>query len=192
MLFTQEQRDLLERVAGSVFVSNCELFGIEYKYAKEVVENVEQTRYNVSIISFRRCHGCDQRLEREWNDLRLRQITDRWWFFRRHAAKMQINEPFRLYTFLVTRNVSKENKEAYLVKREKDKITAAKAKITQIENKIKAAKDAWRSIFPIEEDEAYKKAMSTLFTKKVALAEMEREFSERYETGKIQLPSPVH
>lgn len=175
-MFTPEQVALLLAGASNE-AGNLLLFERHYqRYDGETVENVEQTRYNLMIRSFRRSHGCDQQNEREWEGLRLRQITDRWWFFRRVACKMQLEEPLKIFDFVITRSVSRENKEAYLAKKMRDKVTAAKATVTKIDNAITAAKQNWNSLFPIEDDDAYQKAQAKLFAKRRDLADLEREY----------------
>lgn len=76
-----------------------ELFETEYKDYSEAVIDVAAMRFNIFLISFKGCAGPDRVIEKMWTGLKFDQIKNRRWYFRRFAAKMQLENPFRVYYF---------------------------------------------------------------------------------------------
>lgn len=73
-----------------------ELFERFYSGYEQPVLDVEAVRFDLYIISFNGCIGPDRKIERVWESLKLRQITERKWYFRLVAAKIQIENPKRM------------------------------------------------------------------------------------------------
>lgn len=174
-MFTPEQIALHLSQASNEKCGVLRLFEVNYIYGGEAVQNVEETRYSIRLVSYSKHYGCGQYCEREWLDLRLLQITGRWWYFRRVAAKMQLDEPKKIFEFVISRTVSKANQKAYMEKKRLDKFRAAKAKLTKIQNRIQIAEKEWDFLFPITDDPLYQKAKVSLFAQRALVAQMEEE-----------------
>lgn len=155
-----------------------DLFDTLYSGYDQAVLDVHAVRFNIYLISFSKCVGPDRQIEKSWDRLKFDQIKNRWWYFRRYAAKQQLENPFRVYCFEMQRNLNEQDAAKAYLKSLINKQISAKAKVTQITNRIETAKAAWNSLFPIEEDEGYQKAMGQLFLKKQAVLEFEKEISE--------------
>jgi len=95
----------------------------------------------------------------KWENLTfdLRQKYD--WYFRYRAALLQVKYP----KYIV--DVAWGNEPATgktLEEIRQDKIRAKKSKITQYKNKLKKAELSWSSLFPIEDDFDYIKAVEKI------------------------------
>lgn len=150
-----------------------DLFEKEYNYAKEPIEHLEAVRFNVFLISFDRVNESDRKLEKEWTGLKLNQITDRSWYFRRVAAKRQLEFPRRVFCFMQSRTVLKDEAEKIAVKQIKDRIVNAKGKITSWTNRMEEIRSGWNSLFPIEDDPKYIQAIETIKAKQDHIASLE-------------------
>lgn len=94
-----------------------------------------------------------------WSGLRfdLRMKYD--WYFKYRAALLQVKYPkFQIDVFWGNEPAHGKTLEQIRT----SKIRAKKAKITEIKNKLQKAKDSWSSLFPIEDDYHYQKAVSKL------------------------------
>lgn len=94
-----------------------------------------------------------------WSGLRfdLRMKYD--WYFKYRAALLQVKYPkFQIDVFWGNEPAHGKTLEQIRA----SKIRAKKAKITEIKNKLQKAKDSWSSLFPIEDDYHYQKAVSKL------------------------------
>ncbi|MCA0235444.1 MAG: hypothetical protein LCH81_03590 [Bacteroidetes bacterium] len=154
------------------------LFDTLFSGYDQPVLDVEAVRFNISVISYKGCEGPDSRIEKTWHDLKFTQIRGRWWYFRRVAAKMQLENPFRVYCFQMHRTLNEQDATKAKIKRLIDKQRSAKAKITEITNKIEHARANWNRLFPIEEDDNYKAAMSKVFQKRQDVADLQKEIDE--------------
>ena len=81
------------------------------------------------------------------------------WYFKYRAALLQVQYP--RYN-VVTAWGAEPAKGKTLAKIQEDKAKAKKAKITEYENKLQKAKDTWSSLFPIEEDIYFIKALQKI------------------------------
>lgn len=81
------------------------------------------------------------------------------WYFRYRAALLQVKYP-KYVVDCHWGNVPAEGKsKEYL---EKVKIRAKKAKITEYKNKLAKAKAQWASLFPIEDDPDFQRAVEKI------------------------------
>lgn len=152
-----------------------ELFERFYTGYDQPVLDVEAVRFSLYIISFRGCVGPDRKIERFWEGLRLQQITGRNWYFRHIAAKLQIENPKRIFVFHTHRTTNEQDAQKAAFKQLVNKQVSAKAKVTQFTNRIEQYKATWNSLFPIEDDEVYQKAMAQLENKKCHLETLTKE-----------------
>lgn len=78
------------------------------------------------------------------------------WYFKYREALVRIQNP-KNYTEItfVAYDAPKETIDQIELKRSKDKLRAAKAKLTKIENRMKLFKSEYNSLFPIQEDPIY-------------------------------------
>ena len=60
-------------------------------------------------------------------------------------------------------------------KRLTDRQRSAKAKVTEFTNKIELAKKQWNELFPIEEDNLYKRAMAKVEGKRREVIELQNQ-----------------
>lgn len=93
-----------------------------------------------------------------WSGLRLEQVVRFKWYFRLVEAKLIVEYPKS--EVLVT--WGKEDVVIDDVVSLKNKVTAKKRKITEVDNKLKLAKNSWQGLFPIEDDPVYIKAAAKL------------------------------
>ena len=155
-----------------------ELFERFYSGYDQAVLDVEAVRFSLYIISFKDCIGIDRKIERCWEGLKLKQVTERKWFFRHIAAKLQIENTHRIYVFHTHRTTNEQDAKKAAFKQLVNKQISAKAKVTEFTNKIGKYVAAWNSLFPIEDDEAYKKAILQLENKKCHLEALTKEIEE--------------
>ena len=151
------------------------LFETIYSGYDTPIQSLLSVRFNIRIISYRGCIGPDMTTEKTWHELRFDQIKNRWWYFRRVAAKMQIESPRKLFCFHVERVLREDEVKDAELRRLKNKLKAAKAKVTEIENKMEKAKSEWNRLFPIEDDETYQRAQAKLFQKKQEVITIQKE-----------------
>ena len=64
------------------------------------------------------------------------------------------------------------------IKRLIDRQRSAKAKITETQNKLDKARANWNSLFPIEDEENYKKAMAYIFEKRQSIKDFQDEIDK--------------
>lgn len=83
------------------------------------------------------------------------------WFFRYKAALYQVQNP-RHYVELFTTSYEYVPPKDELIKRLTNKITGCKREITKWNNVLRLAKERWDELFPIEEEEAWKKVVKKL------------------------------
>lgn len=99
----------------------------------------------------------------------------RWkWYFRYLCAMEQTKTPrqavevhFYQYPHI--------NPDSVRIKTLKGRLKSAKSKVTQFTIAIERAKSDWRQLFPIEETDEYKRALTKLQEKKDAVANLELE-----------------
>lgn len=149
-------------------------YGETYKRTGEI--STYAYKYEVRLQKHKGHGGGDFEIIKIWDRLTLEQCVKYDWFFRRVAALEQIKNPKNKYFFVINRKSTEAEIKAFQIKTTKDKLTAAKAKVTEITNKIEKAKANWNQIFPIENEEFYQKAMAKLFTKKQLVIDMENEY----------------
>lgn len=78
------------------------------------------------------------------------------WYFRYREALIRIQNP-KWYTSLefIAYDPDPRTAEEILAKRQQDKIRAAKAQITKIQNAIGRYRSEYNELFPIEDDKIY-------------------------------------
>lgn len=103
----------------------------------------------------------------------------RWrWFFKYRAALYQVQNPKH---FVVLDNGRYEYVEQAEEKRVRlaNKIKSKKAKVTELQNKLKLAQDHWllNNLFSIEDDPIYKRAVAKIESKKAELVAIQLEYN---------------
>ena len=96
-------------------------------------------------------------------------------YFRYRAALFQVKHPSQ---YVEVRTFSHEPKSADAeLQFTKNKLRAAKAKLTEWSNKVGRYRLAWCSLYPIEDDAAYQKAMSKIEKQKARIIELQNQLS---------------
>jgi len=105
------------------------------------------------------------------------QQFSKWrWYFEYRAALFKVHNPKMRVEFIwnsypyVAKDIAQRNDL-------KNKIKGKKATITKYENLLQAAIKNWNSIFPIEQDEIYKKALEKINKNKFELNQLEAKFN---------------
>lgn len=111
------------------------------------------------------------------NDLPF-QVMNKWrWYFRYREALYRVQNP-RHYVELSSGSydyvapIDEQRKEL------RNKIKGAKAVVTKYENLLKKAKESWQELFPIEDEEDYKKSVLKINKKKHEVRLYEYELSQ--------------
>lgn len=111
--------------------------------------------YNIKVINNKR----DIVEFYSWSGLRWELRIKYNWYFRYRAALLQVKYPkFEVQTFwgneLATGKTLEEIRQS--------KIRSKKSKITEYKNKLKKAELSWSSLFPIEDDIDYQRAVEKI------------------------------
>jgi len=94
-----------------------------------------------------------------WNDLKYELRLKYDWYFKYRAALLQVKYPrFEVQTFHGNSPATGKTLEEILC----NKIKAKKSKITAYKNKLEKAIQNWDSLFPIEDDLYYQKAVEKI------------------------------
>ncbi|HLW38896.1 MAG TPA: hypothetical protein VKX31_00800 [Brumimicrobium sp.] len=94
-----------------------------------------------------------------WSNLRWELRLKYDWYFKYRAALLQVKYPkFDIQIFWG--NEPAQGKMLAMI--QQGKIKAKRAKITEIKNKLEKAKKNWCSLFPIEDDPTYQRAIEKL------------------------------
>ena len=110
--------------------------------------NIKVINHKREIIEFLSWSGL------KW-ELRLKYD----WYFKYRAALLQVKYPkFEVQTYWGNEPATGKTLEAI----RQDKIRAKKSKITQYKNKLELAKATWSSLFPIEDDIDYQRAVEKI------------------------------
>jgi hypothetical protein len=100
----------------------------------------------------------EQIIFKKWDKMTF-ELRMRWdWYFKYRAALFQVQNP-RCEVLIYWGNIPNEKTDYEILK---NKIKAKKAKITEYNNKLKKSEEHWNMIFPIQEDELYKKAVEKI------------------------------
>lgn len=111
--------------------------------------------YNINVINEKR----DIVEFLSWSGLRWELRLKYDWYFKYRSALLQVKYPkFEVQTFWG--HVPANDKTLEEVRQ--SKIRAKKSKITEYKNKLEKAKANWSSLFPIEDDIFYKKAVEKI------------------------------
>lgn len=94
-----------------------------------------------------------------WSGLKWELRLKYDWYFKYRAALLQVKYPkFEVQTFWGNEPAKGKTLEDI----RKNKIRAKKSKITEYKNKLKKAEASWSSLFPIEDDIDYQKAVKKI------------------------------
>jgi hypothetical protein len=98
------------------------------------------------------------------------------WYFKYREALVRIEKP-KNYTELIIVAYDAPQKTIQQIeeKRKKDKIIAAKARITKIKNRIDLFRSEYNSLFPIKEDPIYQKLEYALWKSECDLKILSKE-----------------
>ena len=110
--------------------------------------NIKVINHNREIVEFL-----------SWSNLKWELRLKYDWYFKYRAALLQVKYPkFEVQTYWGNEPATGKTLESI----RQDKIRAKKSKITQYKNKLKKAELNWSSLFPIEDDIDYKKAVEKI------------------------------
>jgi hypothetical protein len=105
----------------------------------------------------------------KWENLSW-EVRNKWgWYFKYRAALAQVQNP-RAHVEMAWGTTPKPNAEQIT---RQNKVRAKKAKITEISNKMRKAREAWRDIFPITDHPKYQAAARKLSRLQQELVELE-------------------
>lgn len=100
-------------------------------------------------------------------------VRTKWsWYFEYRAALYKVQNPRHEVTTQWGHKL-KITKEEYELRQLKRGVVSQKALVTKYSNRIEAYRAAWRSLFPIEEDSAYIKALDKIDLAKAKLRKAE-------------------
>lgn len=108
----------------------------------------------------------------KWDGLRFELRMKYDWYFKYRAALCQVKYPKYDVELRWGNEPATPKRMNYVIK---NKITAKKRVITEIENKLRKAESSWVEIFPIDEHPHYIKAKGKLARLKMELKAMEEE-----------------
>ena len=94
-----------------------------------------------------------------WDGYTLEQFQRWTWYFRYRAALLQIKYPRHIVELKTGSFDAKPKLKSQIIKK---RITAKKRQITKTMNLLAKAEKHWDELFPIHEDELYKKAVTKL------------------------------
>jgi len=152
------------------------LFPKSFNYDNQPIPTTNGLRYNIALISYDRVEGCGRKVVREWSDLPFELLMKYQWHFRRVAAIHQLQEPRRVFGFEISRHRSEQEAIVSERKHLRDKITSAKAKITQAQNELARLRAGWKELFPIEQHPKWQATEKKLREKQAQLAMMEEQY----------------
>lgn len=131
-------------------------------------ENKFQTaakKYGVMIKRHKRSFYCaDPILLKKYDGFTFEQYMKWKWFFRYVAAKAQIETPKNFIEICEYDYAVVDQKEVKLLIAN-NRLKNAKSKVTKFSNSIRLARENWNLLFPIEDDDMYKKAILKLHSK---------------------------
>lgn len=110
-----------------------------------------------------------------WDDLRYELLQKYFWYFEYRAALLKVKYP---KSKVETKWGYYDASGRFEIQLAKNRVRARKAKITEKLNKLEKAKAAWDSIFPIEDDPLYQKAIIAIEASKERLSEAEKELKK--------------
>lgn len=110
----------------------------------------------------------------QWTDMRY-EIRLKWdWYFRYRAALLQVKYPrCEVQTFFGSEEPSRRTQQQILL----NKARAKQRKLTQYKNLLGHARKDWNSLFPIEEDLLFQKAINKIQTLETELKTLQNQLS---------------
>lgn len=137
--------------------------------------HVNDLRYGCKILLHRSSSmASEPELKHYWTGFKF-ECYNKWrWYFRYRCALLQVQYPKR-YAEFVSFNFEYQPPINEIRKRLIDRQRSAKAKVTEFANKIELAKKHWNQLFPIEEDDLYKRAMGKVESKKKEVIELQNQ-----------------
>lgn len=136
-------------------------------------------RYDVLLTGV---HYSNTVYRRQWQGLRLQQLTGRWWYFKRRAALAQLEFPKAEFRFVISKTASSEERSRFLAKKCRDKLAAAKATLSKVNMAIEKYKSEWLSLFSIEDDETYMKLIEKKKQTEQSIIEIQAEMQKLDDT----------
>lgn len=103
-----------------------------------------------------------------WSGYKFHQYMKWSWYFEYRYALLRVNFPKNYISSNHFDELLTPKAKSEILK---NKVSAAKGRVTKIKNAIKKMESNWNEIFPIEDDESYQKA-------KVKLREAEKDLNE--------------
>lgn len=132
-----------------------------------------ETRIYVKILHSRNHYKAIANVVYFRNEMTV-PFYQRWkWYFEYRAALLIIKNP-KAYTELQHGTYQYILKDDEILKKKEDKIRGKKANITKLKNKVKEIKIQWNELWPIEENENYKKALAKISVMEAELEELIR------------------
>lgn len=140
-----------------------------------MIQHIDFKRYGCKIILHRQAfQGSEGKLMHYWTGLPFKTYMKFQWYFQYRAALIKVQNP-RLFVEICPFQYDHVLKVDEIRKRLTDRQRSAKAKVTEFTNKIELAKRHWNQLFPIEEDDLYKRAMTKLELKKNEVTELQNQ-----------------
>ena len=109
-----------------------------------------------------------------WDNMPFEMVNKWNWYFNYRAALLQVQYP-KFKVELTSGSAIAESKSIIAERYAKNQIRAKKAKITEMENKMKLARENWNDLFPIYDYPLYQKAVEKLNRLRFELIELENE-----------------
>lgn len=138
-----------------------------------MIDNVDMIVFHVYIKCddsprFDNCHA-----KLSYRDLPFFVRMKYDWYFNYRAALLQVKYPRAYVRIDVVRATPNTKRQIDVLKQ---RVSAAQGQVTKIENLLTKARDHWNSLFPIEDDHLYKRAMSKLAQKQELLTQAIQDF----------------
>lgn len=140
--------------------------------------HLEDKRFGCQIVVHRgKGKESDPEKVHFWTGLRFHIFNKYRWYFRYRCALLQVKYPMRYvelrnfdYDFVPTHEI--------ILKRKKNLMIAQRALLTKSVNRLEGYEKNWVSLFPIEKDELYQKALFKIESVKVKLRSLEKDYEE--------------
>lgn len=144
--------------------------------SSSVIPNVGEKVYWVLVQARNTATGQVKKLH--WKDLPW-PVRTKWdWYFKYRAALLQVQNPrWQVHMHWGDAVPSTEQ----LLTHRRNVVTAKKGRLTQAINAVEKAKEEWSSLFPIEQDPAYKRAQQEIDRRRRELSEAINRWHELVE-----------
>ena len=144
----------------------------------ETTNHLEDKRFGCQIVIHSgKGKGCEPQKAHYWTGLRFHNFNKYRWYFRYRAALLQVKYPMQYvelrnsdYDYVPTREI--------LLKRKRDLVIAQKGLYTKATNRLNDYKNNWVSLFPIEDDLLYRKAITKIGYIQTKVLELQKSYDD--------------